>query len=163
FRTPESAANAFGILASYQYNQTLAQQTLPPEMLSRPPRLDEARALLSDARMSGRTHLDAQACQWLFDCFNVPMVLREPAPVPVGRDSAPMPILIRHDVRCRPYIQFGPGGRLAQITNPNREIELPPLNNYLARQLIQRGKFWSRILSRELSPAVFEQLRESLE
>ncbi|HUH40952.1 MAG TPA: GNAT family N-acetyltransferase, partial [Castellaniella sp.] len=163
FRTPESAANAFGILASYQYNQTLAQQTLPPEMLSRPPRLDEARALLSDARMSGRTHLDAQACQWLFDCFNVPMVLREPAPAKVVRDAAPMAIHIRHDVRFGPYIQFGPGGRLAQIANPNREIELPPLNNYLARQLIQRGKFWSRILSRELSPAVFEQLRESLE
>lgn len=163
FRTPESAANAFGILASHQYNQTLAQQTLPPEMLTRPPRLDEARALLADARMTGRTHLDAQACRWLFDCFDIPILVGERAPESAVNDSLPMAIRIRQDVRFGPYIQFGPGGRVAEIVNPNREIELPPLNNYLARQLIQRGKFWGRVLSRTLSPAVFEQLREALE
>ncbi len=163
FRTPESAADAFGILASHQYNQTLAQQTQPPEMLNRPPRLDEARALLADARMTGRTRLDAQACRWLFDCFHIPVGLGDAPPAAVVRDGLPMAIHIRQDVRFGPYIQFGPGGRLAQIANPNREIELPPLNNYLARQLIQRGKFWSRALSRSLSPAVFEQLRETLE
>uniref|UniRef100_UPI00334094A1 bifunctional acetate--CoA ligase family protein/GNAT family N-acetyltransferase n=1 Tax=Castellaniella defragrans TaxID=75697 RepID=UPI00334094A1 len=163
FRTPESAVNAFGILASYQYNQTLAQQTLPPEMLNRPPRLDEARALLADARITGRTRLDAQSCRWLFDCFNIPILPGEHPPAEAVRDGLPMAIHIRQDLRFGPYIQFCPGGRLAQIANPNYEIELPPLNNYLARQLIQRGKFWSRALSRSLSPTVFEQLREALE
>ncbi|WP_269496705.1 bifunctional acetate--CoA ligase family protein/GNAT family N-acetyltransferase [Castellaniella sp. S9] len=163
FRTPESAANAFGILASYQYNQTLAQQALPPEMLNRPPRLDEARALLADARMTGRTHLDAHACRWLFDCFDMPVLFADRPLDPAIRAGLPMAVHIRQDLRFGPYIQFGPGGRLAEIANPNREIELPPLNNYLARQLIQRGKFWSRALSRTLSPAVFERLRETLE
>ena len=163
FRTPESAANAFGILASYHYNQTLAQQALPPEMLNRPPRLDEARALLNDAIMSGRTELDRASCRWLLDCFHVPVRVEDhPAPEPARR-NVPMAIQVRQDAHFGPYLQFGPGGRPARLASPHREIELPPLNNYLARQLIQRGKFWSRVLEKELSPAVFEQLRETLE
>ncbi|MFV0282380.1 MAG: GNAT family N-acetyltransferase [Castellaniella sp.] len=163
FRTPESAANAFGILASYQYNQTLAQQTLPPEMLSRPPRLDEARMLLSDAIMSGRLELDPSSCRWLLDCFHVP-IRPEDQPVPeAARENVPMAIHVRQDARFGPYMQFGPGGDYARLGSGRREIELPPLNNYLARQMIQRGRFWSRILERDLSPAVFEQLREALE
>ncbi len=163
FRTPESAANAFGILATYQYNQTLAQQTLPPEMLSRPPRLDEARMLLNDAIMSGRSELDPASCRWLLDCFHVP-IRPDDQPVPdAAREHVSMAIRVQQDARFGPYIQFGPGGDSARLASPHREIELPPLNNYLARQLIQRGKFWSRVLERDLTPAVFEQLRESLE
>src|SRR5690606_18648206 len=54
FRTPESAANAFGILGSYHYNQTLAQQTLPSEPLGKPALLDEARALVGKAQKERR-------------------------------------------------------------------------------------------------------------
>lgn len=163
FRTPEAAANAFGILAAYHYNQTLAQQALPPEMLNRPPRLDEARTLLGDAIMSGRLALDRAACRWLLDCFHVPILVGDRAVPEAARQNLPMAIHVHQDVRFGPYIQFGPGGRPAQLASAHREIELPPLNNYLARQLIQRGKFWSRVLERDLTPAVFEQLREALE
>ncbi len=164
FRTPESAANAFGILASYQHNQMLAQQALPPEMLSRPPRLDEARMLLGDAIMSGRTTLDPASCRWLLDCFHVPILLQEKAnPGPANPPGVPMAIHVRQDAQFGPYIQFGPGGAHAKLASPHREIELPPLNNYLARQLIQRGKFWTRVLKNDLSPAVLELLREALE
>ncbi|MER1941060.1 GNAT family N-acetyltransferase [Castellaniella sp. FW104-16D08] len=163
FRTPESAANAYAILASYHYNQTLAQQALPPEMLSRPPRLDEARTLLNDAIMSGKTALDSGSCRWLLDCFHVPIRVDDHEPPEAARQNLPMAIHVRQDKHFGPYIQFGPGGRPARLASPYGEIELPPLNNYLARQLIQRGKFWSRVLERELTPAVFEQLRESLE
>ncbi|MFT0533234.1 GNAT family N-acetyltransferase [Castellaniella hirudinis] len=163
FRTPESAANAFGILAAYHYNQTLAQQALPPEMLNRPPRLDEARTLLGDAVMSGRLSLDRAACRWLLDCFHVPILVEDHGVPEAARKNLPMAIHVRQDARFGPYIQFGPGGRPARLATAHREIELPPLNNYLARQLIQRGKFWARVLERDLSPAVFEQLREALE
>lgn len=162
FRTPETAANAFSILATYHHNQTLAQQALPPEMLNRPPRLDEARTLLGDAIMSGRSQLDRASCRWLLDCFHVPIVLADSLD-PVVRQGIPMAIHVRQDAHFGPYIQFGPGGVHAQLASPHKEIELPPLNNYLARQLIQRGKFWSRVLERDLSPDVFELLRESLE
>ena len=163
FRTPESATHALGILATYHYNQTLAQQALPPEMLNRAPRLDEARTLISDAIMSGHSALDRADGRWLLDCFHVPVVLGD-APVPdAAGGSIPMAIHVRQDPHFGPYIQFGPGGTYAQLVTANREIELPPLNTYLARQLIQRGPFWSRVLERDLSPAVFEHLRDTLE
>jgi acetyltransferase len=163
FRTPESATNALGILATYHYNQTLAQQALPPEMLNRAPRLDEARTLVSDAIMSGRSTLDRAASRWLLDCFHVPIVLGD-SPVPdSAREAIPMAIHVRQDEHFGPYLQFGPGGTYARLVATNREIELPPLNTYLARQLIQRGPFWSRVLERDLSPAVFEHLRDTLE
>ncbi|CAM5198937.1 Acetyltransferase OS=Castellaniella defragrans OX=75697 GN=HNR28_003434 PE=4 SV=1 [Castellaniella defragrans] len=163
FRTPESAANALGILSTYHYNQTLAQQVLPPEMLNRPPRLDEARTLLSDAIMSGRASLDHASSRWLLDCFHVPVVFDEGPAKDPARKAIPMAIHVRQDAHFGPYIQFGPGGPYARLVTAHRNIELPPLNTYLARQLIQRGSFWTRVLERELSPAVFERLRDTLE
>ncbi|MFA7438241.1 GNAT family N-acetyltransferase [Castellaniella sp.] len=165
FRTPEAAAHAYGILATYHYNQALAQQVLPPEKLSQAPRLDEARLLLNDAIMSGRTELSQENVRWLLDCFHVPVQLAEPQHAGgYGPQAAiPMAIHVRRDACFGPYLQFGPGGAHARLTSSYLEIELPPLNNYLARQLIQRGKFWSRVLERDLSAAAFEQLRETLE
>lgn len=163
FRSPESAANAFGILASYNYNQTLAQQTIPPEMLNSAPRIDEAHMLLNDALMRGKDSLDRQTCRWLLDCFHVP-ILVEDSPVSESiTDGVPMAIHVYQDSQFGPYIQFGPGQTYAKLFSPHKEIELPPLNNYLARQLIQRGKFWNRILEKDLTSSAFEKLRESLE
>src|SRR5690606_28424929 len=73
FRTPESAANAFGILANYHYNQTLAQQTLPPEPLDKPPLLDKARALVAHAQQERRRSLTPQECEQLLACFHIPV------------------------------------------------------------------------------------------
>ncbi|MFA5662938.1 GNAT family N-acetyltransferase [Castellaniella sp.] len=165
FRTPEAAAHAYGILATYHYNQALAQQVLPPEKLSLAPRLDEARLLLNDAIMSGRNELPQDSIRWLLDCFHVPIRLAESPRRPVHdvRGVIPMAIHVHRDACFGPYLQFGPGGQHARLASPHLEIELPPLNNYLARQLIQRGRFWSRALEHALSAAAFEQLREALE
>ena len=43
FRTPESAADAFGVLATHHYNQQLLLQTQPPEPASHVPDLVAAR------------------------------------------------------------------------------------------------------------------------
>src|SRR5699024_5789702 len=94
---------------------------------------------------------------------HVPLLI-EDIPVPVeAMDSVPMAIRVCQDSQFGPYIQFGPGQTYAQLFAPHKEIELPPLNNYLARQLIQRGKFWTRVLEKDLTSTVFEQLRDSLE
>lgn len=166
FRTPESAANAFGFLAAYQYNQTMSQQTLPPEMLSRPPCREEARLLIAEAHAARHRDLDSEACRQLFDYFHVPIqILDEGDELPGegARLSVPMAVHVRQDMRFGPYIQFGSGGRYAVLAHPHREIDLPPLNSYLARQLIQRSRLWRRVLDREMSPAAFELLREALE
>lgn len=165
FRTPESAANAFGILASYHYNQTLSQQTLPPEPLSRPPRLEEARALVRKAQIQRRHSLTADECVQLLDCFYVP-VQYEPTDVMsilADDESLPMAIRVHSDARFGPYIVFGSGGQDALISASYRAVELPPLNNYLARQLVQRSSLWRRALSAQITPAAFELLRETLE
>ncbi|MCR2521843.1 hypothetical protein NSP42_25565, partial [Salmonella enterica] len=45
FRTPESAADAFGVLATHHYNQQLLLQTQPPEPATHVPDLGAAREI----------------------------------------------------------------------------------------------------------------------
>ncbi|RTZ39931.1 GNAT family N-acetyltransferase [Candidimonas sp. SYP-B2681] len=166
FRTPESAANAFGILAAYHYNQTLSQQTLPPEALSKPPRLDEARALVRAAQSQRRTCLTLEECRQLLDCFHVPMHfadIEEGLAPGEHDDGIPMFIKVSRDAKFGPYITFGRGGQDATFSDPYNALQLPPLNSYLARQLVVRSAVWQRGLSRQVTPAAFAILQESLE
>ncbi|HEY0295480.1 MAG TPA: GNAT family N-acetyltransferase, partial [Bordetella sp.] len=73
FRTPESAVDAFGVLASYNYNQQLLQQTQPSEPTELPPDIAGARAVIAGARAAGRRQLDTAEAQALLDAFQVPL------------------------------------------------------------------------------------------
>jgi len=166
FRTPESAANAFGILGSYHYNQTLAQQTLPPEPLGRAPRLEEARLVVQIAQQEGRLVLSDESCAQLLSCFHIPLPFVSHAEArgrDVDEDDLPMSIRVRRDDKFGPYITFGSGGQDALLSASYKALELPPLNRYLARQLVQRSTLWRRVLSREMLPEAYEILIESLE
>jgi len=156
FRTPESAANAFGILAAYHYNQNLAQQILPPEPLSTPPDVERARSVVQSAQRRGRLVLSPEETVELLSCFHVPIQLGERAD-----DTPPMAIRVRTDPKFGPCISFGRGQE--PFERAEAAIELPPLNGYLARQLVQRSGFWQNTLSRTLTPTAFEFLREALE
>ena len=85
FRTPESAAHAFGVLASYHYNQQLLQQMQPPEPEGRLPDLSAARKLISDVRAEGRYKLSDQEAQTLFGIFDIPIKLSPPGPQRTSR------------------------------------------------------------------------------
>jgi acetyltransferase len=166
FRTPESAANAFGILAAYHYNQTLSQQILPPEPLSRPPRLEEAQALVRSIQHNRRRHLTDDECRQLLDCFHVPLQfaqLQDGGVESLPDDNLPMSIQVHCDPKFGPYIMFGSGGQDALISGSYRAVELPPMNSYLARQLVQRSSVWNRALSRQITPTAFEVLQDALE
>lgn len=165
FRTPEAAANAFGVLASYHYNQLLSQQTLPPEPLRRPPLLERARELVRQARTQQRDELTTTECWELFECFHLPLHRSMGGGPDVDTWTAAEPLMairVRRDARFGPYIKFGTGGTGA-LSAHDRAVELPPLNSFLARQLIERSLIWNRVLSREMTPAAFDNLRETLE
>ena len=165
FRTPESATSAFGVLAAYHYNQALSLQTLPPEPLSRVPRVDEARALVKRALDEGRQQLTPRECADLFACFHIPLdMLTDDSGYPGLQhvDDVPMAIRVGLDPTYGPYINFGSGMRGA-ISARDRAIELPPLNGFLARQLVERSVIWRRVLKQQLSPAAYETLQEVLE
>lgn len=163
FRTPESAANAFGILGSYHYNQMLSQQTLPPEPLDKLPRVDEARALIHAAQKERRWQLDEDECRQLFDCFYLPVHIVAADTTDEHDDTLPMSIRVQKDAKFGPYIMFGAGGQEALTASSYRAVELPPLNSYLARKLVQRSSIWHRALSRQITPVAFENLLETLE
>ncbi len=166
FRTPESAANAFGILAAYHYNQTLSQQILPPEPLSSPPQFDEARTLVRGIQQHRRRQLTDDECRQLLGFFHVPLqfgLLRGGAPENPPEDNFPMSIQVHRDPNFGPYLMFGSGGQDALVSGSYRAVELPPLNSYLARQLVQRSNLWNHGLSRVITPAAFEMLQDVLE
>lgn len=161
FRTPESAVDGFGLLASYHYSQTLAQQTLPPEPLSQPPRLDDARSLLQRVHDEQREQLTQDECRAMLEYFYIPIELVSD-PVAV-MDAPPMSICVDRDARFGPYIAFGAAQQVEWVAGSSRAIDLPPLNRYLARQLVQRSTLWRRVLQPKLSPAALELLYDALE
>lgn len=166
FRTPETAANAFGILGAHHYNQTLALQTLPPEPLAKPPRLEEARALVRKIQAERRHRLGVHECRQLLDCFYLPLAYRPEAvsDMPGTRhEGLPMSIRLQRDAKFGPYIMFGSGGQDALVADAYQAVELPPLNRYLARKLVQRSKVWIAAMSRQMTPDAFEALLDTLE
>ncbi|OZI77492.1 GNAT family N-acetyltransferase [Bordetella genomosp. 12] len=162
FRTPESAADAFGVLATHYYNQQLLLQTQPPEPPGLLPDWQAARTVIEAARAAGRVELTPAECRVLLDAFHVP--LRDgPMDVrPVEPESRPMAIRVRTDARFGPVIRFGAGGPDALLSVAERGMDLPPLNNFLARQLIERSRIWRRVLAPQVSNAATEALQHAL-
>lgn len=164
FRTPDTAANAFDILAIHYYNQQLAQQTLPSLPLSRHPDIGPARELVARAQ-SERRGLSQQESMLLLAYFNVPLVALLPGEALTAAhfDVPPMGLRFETDKKLGPYVVFGAAGNQGWLPDSYRAVDLPPLNRYLARQLIERSPIWQKFLSRQLSAAVFTQLQTVLE
>jgi len=161
FRTPESAANAFGVLATHFYNQQLLLQTQPPLPETPLPGAQAAQEVIAAARAGGATDLTPAQCRDLLAAFVVPVQ----AIIPVGLAdplSRPMAIRVRRDARFGPVVRFGPGGPEAELSAADRGMDLPPLNGFLARQLIERSGIWRKVLRKTLGMAAFEALQQTL-
>ena len=163
FRTPESAAHAFGVLATYHYNQQLLQQMQPPEPEGRLPDLVAARKLISLVRAQGRLKLNESESQDLFALFDIPIKFDSDAQVHDALHLVPMALVVECDRRFGPVIRFAAGGPAASLLGPDEAMDLPPLNRYLARQLVKRSPLWNRSLSAHITPDVHEALLGSLE
>ena len=163
FRTPESAAHAFGVLTSYHYNQELLQQMQPPEPEGQLPDLSGAVELVTQARSAGRILLTQQESQRLFAAFHVSLIIDRDAQTHDPLHRVPMALSVTCDRRFGPVIRFGAGGEAASLAETDAAVDLAPLNRYLARRLVERSVLWQRTLIGHLSPDVHECLLEALE
>lgn len=92
FRTPESAADAFGVLASHHYNQQLLLQTQPQEPPSHVPDLAAAREIIARVRADSRRELNTSEIRTLLGLFYVPLRDMPVDVAAVEPESRPMAI-----------------------------------------------------------------------
>lgn len=170
FRTPESAANAFGILARYHYNQKLLLQIQPTEPDHKKPDLEQARSLLGDWQAMGKTQLDAPDAWALLATFHVPLQPLQALGVqdtlgdePLTEKEVLSSISVTRDARFGPVIRFGAGGILGVFAPDQAGADLVPLNYFLAKRMVQRSQFWQKLPREHFSNAVFKQLLMALE
>ena len=163
FRTPESAVEGFALLAEYHYSQVLSQQSLPPEPLSWPPRIDQARTIIKNALDNGRLDLHHQEINDLFKCFYIPLELTKDLDVNVYQDLPALKISMSVDDNYGPFINFGASNSIPWVDQSSNAYELPPLNRYLTKQLVQRSSLWPNLLEKKLSSAATELIYESIE
>ena len=73
-----------------------------------------------------------------------------------------MAVRVRRDPQFGPVIRFGAGGPDAFLSQSDRGMDLPPLNGFLARQLIERSRLWRRVLAPRVGHLAAEALQQAL-
>jgi acetyltransferase len=164
FRTPESAANAFGILAAYHYNQQLLLQIQPVEPEHGKPMIEQARQRLAQALALGHEQLEPHEAWALMRDFHIPIQsLDKPSLKPLSVDDCPAAIWVERDERFGPVIRFGAGGALGRFAPTQAAADLAPLNYFLARRLVKRSEFWKKLPADFYPDPVFDQILGVLE
>src|SRR5690606_4318302 len=107
-------------------------------------------------------YLDPEQALRLLDCYHLGLGV-EDGGAATPDDVPPMAISLVRDARYGPYIAFGPARQHAWQAAAPDAIELPPLNRYLARKLVQRSRLWRQGLGKQMSPLAFEHLLDVLE
>lgn len=169
FRTPESAANAFGVLASYHYNQQLLLQIQPAEPDYPQPRVKEAMAQIEQCYARGETTLDTAESLRLFEKFNLVFddIESTHAASNLVSEVREAPIAYRisvvRDERFGPVIRFAAGGVMGSLAPLDDGVDLAPLNQFLSARLVKRSQIWQAIGRHAVSPQAFKRLLAMLE
>jgi len=164
FRTPESAANAFGILAAYHYNQKLLLQIQQAEPKHGKPLIDQARARIAKSIEQGNEWLEPDVSWAVLRDFHIPIEsLDKPSLRPLSAQDCPSAIWVERDARFGPVIRFGAGGVMGRFATDQAGADLAPLNYVLARRLVKRSQFWRKLPEGFYKPVVFERLLMTLE
>jgi acetyltransferase len=164
FRTPESAANAFGILASYNYNQQLLLQIQPAEPEHGVPLIEQARTRIRASLDRGHEWLEPDVAWALLRDFHIPLHdSNQPSLKPLCVDDIPAAISVDRDAKFGPVVRFGAGGVLGRFAPDQAGADLAPLNYFLARRMVKRSQFWKKLPQGFYSEHLFEQLLIMLE
>ena len=141
FTNPEAGVDAFGYLAAYRRNQNALLQAPPPLSKKRAPDIAGARRVIEQALAEGRYILSSSEAKDVLRAFHLAVSATSDSGGVAGlmedRPHARQVMMgISRDPIFGPVISVGAGGMAAEICD-DRQLALPPLNDYLARELIE--------------------------
>jgi acetyltransferase len=141
FTNPEAGVDAFGYLAAYRRNQNALLQAPPPLSKKRAPDIAGARQVIEQALAEGRYILSSSEAKDVLRAFHLAVSATGDSGAVAGlmedRPHARQVMMgISRDPIFGPVISVGAGGMAAEIC-ADRQLALPPLNDYLARELIE--------------------------
>jgi acetyltransferase len=140
FTSPEAGVDAFGFLAAYRQNQIALLQAPPPLSKDRSPDVAGARLIISQVLTDGRFMLSSAEAKDILRAFHIPVSASARPADTAGalanrHQSQEVVMGIVRDPIFGPVIHFAPGGPPVDFHAASR-VALPPLNNYLARELV---------------------------
>ena len=166
FRTPETAISGMSALISYHYNQQLLQQIRIPFFDIEAAQTQAGIDLINSLRSQQRRELSKEECYQLLRFYHADIhwgVDKEDEQYSVDDDIPALRILVKRDPIFGPWIYFGEGGHEVKIPVDDQGLDLPPLNSYLAAQLIERSRLYRQELQIYIEPPIFTKLQKLLE
>lgn len=150
FSSPERAMDALACLASYRNSQDLLLQLTPPLSRHAAPDLSRARSLLRSYVEAEVAALPTAAVVELFSLMDAQFrpVSGEGGAVPAPGDRQ-IAVLLARAPAFGPVVFLGPAGSVLRRL-PGVQASLPPLNEYLCRELL--GRMVQRFAMETLSP-----------
>ncbi|WP_242392519.1 bifunctional acetate--CoA ligase family protein/GNAT family N-acetyltransferase [Anaeromyxobacter oryzisoli] len=132
--TPESAVEAFGLLASYAHNQRLLRQLPGPLAPDAIPQLDRARDVVRRAIERGRDRLTTGELQRLLAAVGV----RDLAAAGQRVSGAELWVGVARDAVFGPVVRFGRGSAAGLVGEPI--VALPPLDTAIIQTLVRASR-----------------------
>jgi len=171
YTSPEAAVDAIAALSRYAANQELLLQVPEPLARASAPDRAVAQAIIDTALAAGREWLDPAESQAVLAAFGIPVLNAGALPVADGgaqveplhgqRHGRELMISVVRDPVFGPAISFGLGGTLVDVIR-DRAVALPPLNHYLARDLIRRTRASQALQPLRGMPAADESAVEEM-
>lgn len=166
FRNPETAFFGFNTINAYHYNQQLLQQVRIPVLVDTVADEEGVDEIIATARSEGRGSLEPSEIQAMFRCYNADVVWSDQLDERHEEIDAEAPfarITVKKDPIFGPWIYFGEGKHEVRVSVHDQGQDLPPLNSFLAAQLIERSRFWRLELHFYAEEHHFVKLQKLLE
>jgi len=168
YETPEEAVITYLGMVRYRKNLDLLHET-PSELPERKDRSKQhLRGLINQALQEGRTSLNERESKELLESYGIPsadsLMARSLAETRGVTENGDYELILgaKRDRDFGSVIYFGMGGKTVDLIR-DFSIGLPPLNQTLAKRLMEETKAYKLIQgSRGKTPANLEALEETL-
>ena len=158
YETPEEAVRTYLTMYKYRRNLDHLYETPAEHPVHEPPDKEQLKTTIREMLLQGRTLLHEEESKTLLMRYGIP------ATVPQLAQDVDYELALgaRKDKDFGSVILFGIGGRAAEFFK-DFSIGLPPLNQTLAKMLMQETKAYKMLRGfRGKTPANFEELEEIL-